>query len=128
MRIASRHHCDFLIRPLLFLLFGLLSTSPATADAYYRDVTKPADARITAEDTLHLIVKVGAKTLIDEHLRVSEKGTIYLPDIGRHTVLGLTPAQAVHDIIPRYDTPSLYPSAVITLSYAPTYRNTKLDR
>jgi len=121
MRISRWHHWHVLS---LLLLLIALSLSPLTADTR-QDVTKPAEARITHEDTLHLIVKVGPQTLIDERLFVNEKGTIYLPGIGRHKVVGLTPAAACRDIAPLYDAPDR--PATTTLSYASVFRNTALD-
>lgn len=123
MRISRRQHWHVLS---LLLLLVALSLSPLTADTR-RDITKPATARITYEDTLHLIVKVDSKPLIDELLLVNEKGTIYLPGIGRHKVVGLTPAEACREIAPLYDSPARPSSTVTTLSYAPVFRNTALD-
>lgn len=119
MRISHWHHWHILSFLLLFV-----ALSPLTADNR-RDITKPAIARITHEDTLHLIVKVGSKILIDERLFVNEKGTIYLPGIGRHKVVGLAPAEACRDIAPLYDMPDR--PATTTLSYARVFRNTALD-
>jgi protein involved in polysaccharide export with SLBB domain len=124
MRKIGCLHRNFPIKSLPLLLLVLLSISSLDATSR-RQITKPASARIATEDTLRLIVKVGSKTLIDERLFVNEKGTIYLPGIGRHKVVGLTPAEATRDIAPLYDAPDRV--ATTTLSYASVFRNTALD-
>lgn len=92
-------------------------------------ITKSPDAVIAPGDRLNLYVTIGSKILIREQLTVNELGTIYLPDINRrHKVAHHTLDEATRAIAPLYDTPRLYPASVTSITYAPIFRNTALDK